>query len=309
MKILILLSTYNGEKFLSEQINSILLQKNVVIGLLVRDDGSSDATMQILQEFQSQFPNIHIEKGHNIGCVNSYMWLLDAAYKYINEYDYFAFSDQDDVWLPEKLFVASQVLNKMDKNQPCMYCSNLRVVDSSLNGVDKKWKSDETFITPSQSMVCSMATGCTMVFNNRVIDIYHHNPPQKIGIHDLWIMHMCMFLGYIHYDKDSYILYRQHSGNVIGAKTTIKAKLQSRWRSLKNIIGSHENENEAKELLRCYSNILTPTNIDLISAVAYYRTSIKRRISFLFGLDDVTKGIRRKHDDIFLRLRIIIGCV
>ena len=94
-KILILMSTYNGEKYLSEQLNSLLLQENVNIKILIRDDGSTDNTHKILNFYSSNYPNISWYTGENKGPALSFMDLLFNA----PESDYYAFCDQDDVWL------------------------------------------------------------------------------------------------------------------------------------------------------------------------------------------------------------------
>lgn len=301
MRVLILMSTYNGESFLTEQIESLINQKGVDIDILVRDDGSSDCTLQILDSYKDK---LVIEKGENVGCAESFRWLLNKSYDYIETYDYFAFCDQDDLWLPEKLTKACGYLKEMNDNAPSMYCSNLRIVDQNLMGGKLKWNSKEEFITKGQSLVCSMATGCTMVFNRKVIEIFHQYPPRLINIHDLWIMHTCIFLGSVYYDKDSFILYRQHGKNVIGAKTSFKSKLISRFRSLKHLFSQHCNENEAKELLQTYGELLCESDKKLISMVANYKSSIYARLKLMTNHD-----VRRKKDNLFLIARIILGVI
>ncbi len=309
MKVLVLMSTYNGERYLREQIDSILHQKGVDIGLMIRDDGSKDETSDILNDYESKYSNIQVELGHNKGCTDSFRCLLNAAYNKIEKFDFFAFCDQDDVWLPNKLDVACRELIKQDANKPSMYCSNLRVVNSQLETINMKWKTAETFITKGESLVCSMATGCTMVFNKTVIETFHKYPPKKMHIHDLWIMHMCMFLGTVHYDSDSYILYRQHGDNVIGAKTTLSARLRSKWKSIQHLFDQHQNEQEAKELLSVYGTLLTEDDINLIKIVSNYKSSLMNRVKFLMGIGKGYCQVHRKEGNYWLKIRIILGIV
>lgn len=311
MRVLVLMSTYNGEKYLREQIESVFSQQNMDVTILIRDDGSKDSTCNIIDEYIRLEKPIILEKGTNVGCADSFRWLLNKAFDFILEYEYYAFCDQDDVWLPEKLKIACNYLDDMNPNKPCMYCSNLRVVDANLNSIGMKWEIGNSFISKAQSLVCSMATGCTMVFNRKVIEMFHHYQPYNLHIHDLWVMHMCMFLGHIHYDNDSYIFYRQHGNNVIGAKTTFGAKLKSRYNSLRHLFVKKQNENEleAQELLSVYSDLLNDDDMRLISVVANYKKSLTKRIKFLFHIGQLEKQIKRKDDNMFLSLRILLGKV
>jgi glycosyltransferase involved in cell wall biosynthesis len=309
MKVLVLMSTYNGDRYLREQIDSILHQEGVEVSLLIRDDGSKDQTSDILKDYQSRYPTICIELGENKGCTESFRWLLIAAYDKIEAFDYFAFCDQDDVWLPNKLDVACRKLAREGLMKPCMYCSNLRVVDSQLRTINMKWKTAEPFITKGQSLVCSMATGCTMVFNKTVIETFHKYPPKKMHIHDLWIMHMCMFLGKIHYDSESYILYRQHGNNVIGAKTTLSARLRSKWKSIHHLFDQHQNEQEAKELLSTYGTLLSEDDLKLIKTVANYKDCLRNRFKLLMCLGKECSQVNRKEGNFWLKMRIILGIV
>ena len=103
-RILVLLSAYNGEKYISAQIESILHQKiEHQVDLLIRDDGSNDDTLNILQEYETKYPDrIKVVEGKNIGYIKSFFWLIQEA----NGYDYYSLSDQDDVWLDNKLDIA-----------------------------------------------------------------------------------------------------------------------------------------------------------------------------------------------------------
>ena len=122
-KVQVLLSTYNGEKYLKEQLDSIIAQKGVDVHILARDDGSKDDTIKILEGYE----NIDIIKGSNIGVCKSFFELINKS----GEYDYYSFADQDDVWDCDKLVIA---INKLEKcnSKPAVYASNTRLVDANL---------------------------------------------------------------------------------------------------------------------------------------------------------------------------------
>lgn len=303
------LSTYNGESYLREQIDSILSQKGVEVSLLVRDDGSSDSSLDILKSYERNNNNIKICKGKNAGCAESFRILLNTAFSSNEQFDYYAFADQDDVWLPEKLSVACNKLKDCDVNQPSLYCSNLRVVDKDLNNIGMKYGSDQKLVTKGESLVCSMATGCTMVFNRKVLDIFHAYPPRQMVIHDLWILHTCLFLGEVFYDPNAYILYRQHGRNVIGAKITLSSQVKAKIKSLAHLFSEHDNEVEAKELIRCYSSLLKPYDLALIKVLADYKKSSSNWWRFLMGSNKQSREIHRQHSNWILKIRIFIGCV
>lgn len=308
-KVLVLLSTYNGEKYLKQQLDSLLAQQGVDLSILVRDDGSTDGTINILQEYQEKNNNMHLMNrmggGENVGCANSFALLLNEAYKERTLFDYFAFCDQDDVWMNDKVLRAVSLLDTInDNDKPCCYCSNLNITDSDLHVLKVRWNKSDAFTTKYESLVCSMATGCTMLFNKKVLEFFTEYKPEHLIIHDKWLAQTCLFFGKVIYDKTSYILYRQHSNNVIGMKVKLKDRLKRKWKSFTTLFNQHENETEAKELLKTYNTILNKTDRNYIELVANYKKDVKTRFKFLFS-----DKVKRKHNNLFLKLRIIIGSV
>ena len=308
-KILVLMSTYNGERYLREQIDSILLQNGVEVSLLVRDDGSSDSTFEILKRSERTNRNVKLCVGENVGCSESFRILLNMAYGLQESYDFYAFADQDDVWLPEKLYAAAEKLNESRKTIPSLYCSNLKVVDTNLNEIGMKYNQNLKLVTKGESLVCSMATGCTMVFNHKVLEIFNLYPPKQMIIHDLWILHTCLFLGEVIYDNNAYILYRQHDRNVIGAKITFSSQVKTKMKSISHLFSEHDNEKEAKELIHCYSSLFEPYDLAQIKVLADYKKSLSNWWRFLMGRDKQAREIHRQHNNWILKIRILLGCV
>ena len=123
-KVLVLMSTYNGERFLREQLDSILSQEGVEIILRVRDDGSKDNTCQILSDYAAKHKNIEWKACENVGFVKSFSALVRMAADSDSNADYFAFADQDDIWMPQKLATACKALATKDDSKPNLFTSN-----------------------------------------------------------------------------------------------------------------------------------------------------------------------------------------
>ncbi len=216
--VAVLMSTYNGEKYLREQIDSILAQAGVSVSLFVRDDGSSDGTEQILAEYAKKDARVRYEMCENVGVGNSFMNLL---YSVPETFDYYAFSDQDDIWLPEKLSEAVKVL---EEGGALLYSSNQECVDKDGNSLGLRYADGrEIFLSPVQIMERNMVSGCTMVFgkNFRDILVKEENRPTegllRNRIHDVWLAEVAAVYAKIVYDKRAFIRYRQHENNVVGA--------------------------------------------------------------------------------------------
>lgn len=135
-----------------------------------------------------------------------------------------------------------------------------------------------------RGLIRGIAYGCTMVFDKDLRDIINSRSPKKIDHpHDLWVFKIAMLLGYVCFDMNSYILYRQHSGNVVGANNTFLKRLKSMVRSIFVLSKQHYRENSAKELLLYYSDLLTIKQINALKIVAYYRGSCVNRIRFFLS--------------------------
>lgn len=296
--ICILLSTYNGADFIDEQIASLTKQVDAQFSIFVRDDGSSDSTPSRLKRWEEK-NIIKWYQGQNVGFVNSFFDLLMNA----PEADYYAFCDQDDIWLPDKLKMAVSKIETLNSRLK-LYCSNLYIYrNGTIRG---KMRSDCSKFNLCCGLVQSIATGCTILINNEFRSFLIHNMPNKVCAHDLWIYHTALLFGSVYYDDDAYILYRQHGNNLIGANSSFWDTLKRKVKSLSTLWKQHYRELEAKELLRCYSPYLTSSQIECLKNVAFYRHSINRRMKFLFSRKYIMNNV---YDNFFLKLRIILGRV
>lgn len=224
MKIAVLMSTYNGEKYVAEQIDSILAQKlgDVKLCILIRDDGSSDSTPEILEKYEAEHNNIvfvNKDDRQNLGIRESFLALLKFAYQ-DDDYDYFSFSDQDDVWLENKLYRGIKSIEKAKPgDKGALYYSNKTFTDEKLNVIrEEKIKYYNDIV---EVLWTSLAFGCTMVFDSRLAGICLREHPTTTIFHDSWVYHIAKMIGSkVIFDKKSQILYRQHGDNNIGIDGT-----------------------------------------------------------------------------------------
>lgn len=215
-KIWVLMSTYNGMAYIEEQIESILSQKNCDVHLLVRDDGSTDATLDILKSYEKKGSLTLISDNINLGPAKSFLKLLEMA----PDDGYYAFSDQDDCWNSDKLERALEMLTQAEENNMPLVCySNSDVVDQNLNSTGKKVYSGKQKPTLERVLCGYGIQGCTMVLNKALRDIFLSvdMSKERIGMHDFFLCDLCMVCGgKILYDDFSTMKYRQHESNVVG---------------------------------------------------------------------------------------------
>lgn len=218
--ITILMATYNGDKYLKEQIDSVLSQKKVNLNILVRDDGSTDKTQEILEFYQNS-NKLTWYTGPHLNVAKGFMELIEKA----PETDYYAFCDQDDIWLENKLFKAINMLEKEDSKKPLMYYSSTTLVNEKLEVVA------EHHIRAGRSDLARFLyndmSGNTIVFNNVLKNVLKNNNHFDITIHDKWTLQICLAIGgKCIGDDNSYTLYRQHSNNTIGMELSFRDKIR-----------------------------------------------------------------------------------
>ncbi len=220
--ISILLSTYNGEKYLQEQLESLLGQTFCDFEVLIRDDGSTDGTLDIINDYMtydSRFVLIKDDKG-NIGSSLSFFELL----KYSTT-EYIMFCDQDDVWLPNKIELSLQKIQVLEKENnegiPLLVFSDLEVVDENLQSIDKSFWSYQKILPNigyiwKKLLAQNMVTGCTMIFNK---DVKKYLSPLAFEYmdHDHYIAVIISKYGKLSYINQSLLKYRQHSFNIYGS--------------------------------------------------------------------------------------------
>lgn len=271
----VIMATYNGEKYLQEQIESILNQSNVNVSLLVRDDGSTDKTTSILDDYQNK-GLLKWYSGEHLGVQQGYLDLLKHAPKA----DFYAFSDQDDVWDKDKLYTAVSHLSELPSEKPAIYYGGQKLVDEDLN-----FLSEHKIATNRSShtnYLISNVAGCTAVFNQKLTDIVNGKNPSFILMHDSWIFKVCLAMGGSYYaDAHSYINYRQHGDNTVGLNSGLKGKL----RQAKRYMEKFAIQKQMQNLLACYGDEMIPEYKQLTQKLCDYDKSLWSRFWLCINRD------------------------
>lgn len=193
-------------------INPKTVKPNVLVEILVRDDGSKDGTRNLLDEYK-KLGKLQWYTGEHLNVARGYFDLMKMALKF--DADYIAFADQDDVWDSDKLYIATQFLDSVDRKVPALYYCGQRLVDGELNFIaNHELNSRRTLIT---RFVLSDFAGCTGVFNRALLEAVIEYEPQYMLMHDTWILKVCLCLGgKVFVDTKPHINYRQHGDNTVG---------------------------------------------------------------------------------------------
>lgn len=276
MTVCILLSTYNGSKYIKEQLASISIQKGVDWMLCVRDDGSSDNTMEILTT-QMEGNNYKIlTSSDNLKPAKSFFTLMMEA----PEADYYALCDQDDVWDDLKLLSAIDKLQETPKDKPALYFSQTTIVDENLQPLPTK--TIHPLCTFYESLIINQATGCTFVFNKKLLELARKYNPQFLWMHDVWLYKLCISIGGdVYFDPVSHIKYRQHKNNVIGLSGGKWKGLKQKYKRTQN--KECERSNTFKELYAGYKDMLLPEYLPIIEQICNYKHSPLSLLKLIFN--------------------------
>ena len=221
MKVNILMSTYNGQQFLAEQIRSIQDQSYTDWTLFIRDDGSSDNTKEILKDFEHQDSRIHLidnDKSDNLGVIKSFHKLVNH-----DRADYYFFSDQDDVWLPNKLELSLKEAQNYLADLPLMVYMDLKVVNQDLEIMTEsmvKSQSHHANTELVQELTENTVTGGVAMINHALAEMWQET--DDILMHDWYLALLASAFGNLVFIDQPGELYRQHSDNVLGARTLSK---------------------------------------------------------------------------------------
>tara|TARA_R110000737_G_scaffold256229_1_gene265126 strand:+ start:3564 stop:4547 length:984 start_codon:yes stop_codon:yes gene_type:complete len=226
-KIQILLASYNGEKYIAAQIDSIRSHNSLELSVLIRDDGSTDQTTEVVEGLIDHdldldiqlYNNISSEKGH---CKN-FSTLCDIATK--GDANYFCFSDQDDVWAENKIDILHTRMIAMEaihgSDTPILIHSDLSVVDENLKEIAPSFIQYQGLPNPQSHdfpkfLYQNVVTGCTCMFNKALLELA--SPlPQEVLVHDWWFALCAQYFGVIDFVNQPLVKYRQHGSNAIGA--------------------------------------------------------------------------------------------
>lgn len=261
-KVAVLLSTYNGSRFIAEFLDSLCQQDFKNFDLIVRDDLSSDSTLSILNDYKGRLSIIRMPAQENLGPAKSFIGLLEYA---DFGYDVFMFADQDDFWYPNKISrCVSSIINLDGKNEPILYCSALELVDEGLRHI--KYSFQPKICAKINSLVENVATGCTIGVNCLARDFVLKSLPSNYIMHDWWMYLVVSFFGHVSYDSEPTIKYRQHSSNTVGGATSFfddyKRRLLRFFKGSKS--GVFSISDQASTFLETFGKALSERDCNLV---------------------------------------------
>lgn len=274
LSIQVLLATFNGERFLREQIDSILAQTLPFVSILARDDGSTDCTVDILNGYAQRFPErlrILPTRSSTGGAKANFLELLKASTA-----DYVAFADQDDLWLPDKLAREMEEMRELEESHgaegPLLVFCDLRVVNDNLETLASSFWTHR-HLEPrnigrlERLLMENVVTGCTALINRPLAQLSLSMPPD-VHMHDWWIALLTCIFGHAAFIEQPLVLYRQHSANVIGAlrhpaESGVRRWIQHSGRASRWEMSVHQ----ATELLQRYPETLPPQSANTLRAL------------------------------------------
>jgi glycosyltransferase involved in cell wall biosynthesis len=224
-RVAILLSIFNGERFLPEQLHSLLDQSFEEWTLYWRDDGSSDRSVAIVEEFartagQGRCVRLQLTP-ERLRPAASYLALLGAVKERLGPGDLVAFADQDDVWLPNKLARGAEALGRHGPAAPALYCARQMVVDEALNPLGLSQRITRPPGFPA-ALIQNVTTGCTLMLNRPAVNLIAASSPPAASLHDWWSYLVVMAAGgTLLPDDEATVLYRQHPANQVGGHVSM----------------------------------------------------------------------------------------
>lgn len=278
------MGTFNGERYIEKQLQSICNQTYKDWDLWISDDGSNDKTLEICRKFQKDQINEHqvrILNGPRKGFSANFLSLVKRVQ---SGAEYYCFADQDDIWLKQKIERAIGILQKFDKNTPALYCGRTELINAdgvrySPPKLSRLRKCQPSF---SNSLAQSLASGNTMVFNNCARGkLLKSLPTINVPSHDWWayiIISGCG--GKVIYDPEPYVLYRQHDRNTIGDNSGLLKLIKRGRKFLKSEYRKYNDEN-AKALFE-HMEVLTDQNKEIYHLFQKARTKGHGNLSSLY---------------------------
>ena len=302
--ITVLLSTYNGERYLREQLDSIFSQVDVEVHLVVRDDGSKDHTIEILKEYAEKYPYVTILEEDNCGCEASFEKL--GQYVYMNCHtDYYAYADQDDVWYADKLWKSIQTIEK--ESLPALYCCNQMITDEKLNPLHLMLDDNnyERICEVQEINYFKNRHGCTMVWNQELMEVLGsaNHDASYTPIHDKWMTLLARCSGKVIIDKEPLQYYRVHNSNASGYATGAFSRLKKGIKLY--LLRDNQSHLYAKDCLDSVNPINSESKgIRFVQDIKEYKKTIFKRLRVAFSKQLWTESYA---DGFIHSISVIIG--
>ncbi|MCD7746007.1 MAG: glycosyltransferase family 2 protein [Lachnospiraceae bacterium] len=318
-KVAVLLSSYNGERFIREQIESICAQTYPNLTLYVRDDGSTDGTVEILEEYQRQ-EKLVLLKGENLGFIGSFFRLLrdcgradggfaqnpetDRTEENPNTADYYAWCDQDDIWMPDKIERAVEWLEKDRMQHPVLYFAGYDYYDENMK-FEKHGLVHERGPSFANSLMDCIPLGFTSVFNSKAREMMLAQIPEHCCGHDWWTYMVCAAFGRVLYDKEyCAVKYRRLQTSVSpGGKNFIALQI---WRFRKFFMNDYfaKIREQLREFAAIYGEQLSPENRKIMKLFTGSRYSLPRALKKTFYPVWFRQGLT---EELMVRVLFLIG--
>lgn len=302
-RVLVLLATYNGSKYIRQMVDSVLNQDYTNVHLVLSDDGSTDNTVEILEEYARNYPDriTHYRSGLRFGnAQNHFMHLLQQ----FHDAPYIMFCDQDDVWHSDKV---RKTMNQMLQTEtspeiPALVHTDLHVVDAQCNSIHPSFTRFSGIsghrLTVKSLLVQNVVTGCTMMLNRKLAVLAAENlPAGHIAMHDWWIALLAAACGTISYLDEATIDYRQHGNNSVGAKNARSlSQILSKLRNNKIRTRMKKSFCQAEAFTECFGDMLPPEQAELVHAYAKLKEAnwLQRKFAYIkygFWMDGLLKKI------------------
>lgn len=286
--IQILMSTYNGEKYIAKQIESILNQSEVMTFLLIRDDGSTDGTVEIIEKYMKKYPNrISLIKGNNIGYRKSFLLLLSKT----SQYRYYGFSDQDDIWMPNKCREAIKKLKSIESDI-ALYASGVKLVDDKGNLI-KEINYDGYEFTIEKYFNRARLAGCTFVFTEKLREIAEKfsnlDLKDNMPDHDFVVGSCAFACGKVIIDTNSYIYHVRHKKAETSGGNGIIKRVKVEWKNI--FTRKYVKSTMARLLIENKDITLNKESRSFLTDIANYQESIVNQLN-LISNKKMKTGIR-----------------
>lgn len=283
------MSAYNGSKYIKAQLDSIFRQKDVDVTCYIRNDGSTDNTANVLNDFTPphhiEYGALVINDGDNVGWEKSFLLALQEAPKG----DYYAFADQDDIWFEDKLASGIGMLEAQDNNNvPLMYHCNKISTDENMKPLRHQVRRTPKPLNRQNAMIQEYAQGCSIILNEAARQlVLRHLPKEKIA-HDFWCGLLCYLVGEVIYDNRPHFYHISHRNNASGEGHTIGS-----WRKRLSKYFTHDfiYYLPIADLVQGYGDMLSEGDKRFINKLKTYKQSLPVKMSLLFSTHFIRDSI------------------
>ncbi len=294
----ILLSTYNGERFLSEYLASLSQQSFDRIVLYIRDDCSTDGTKSLLERTKFRFPIIPVPGGRRLGPARSFLTLMEAA---SGRHGSYHFADQDDIWLPERVRTAHDAVTS--RISPMLFHAPPQPVNVGGDPIGAQ----PTAKVPSfaNALVENCVVGCTSAMNDSAAKLVIQGAPRRVAMHDWWSYLVVSSFGEIQTGPRPEVLYRQHGGNLVGANFGLSTRITGKIARLcRRGLRAPPVMEQLAEFLRIHGNSLRSDHRSTVASIIACQHSLHHRVKVAM------RPPFHRHspiDQVLLRLALVLG--